>query len=218
MAISGDGKIASANRALTSFGSERDSRHFYELRTQADAVLCGARTIEEAHSTMGNGGDEFTRLRLRTGKQEYPLRVVISGSGSISPTAEIWSHSYGPIIVATTTRAPARRLDWLKEHAAAVHISRSHDIDWPEFLGWLRREHRVERALSEGGGVVNDGLIRAGVVGELHLTWCPLLIAGRKAPTISDGLGVAALADASRFKLVYCRKVGSEWFLRYRPV
>ena len=45
MAVTADGKIATANRAVHSFGSARDLEHLYELRATADAILCGARTV-----------------------------------------------------------------------------------------------------------------------------------------------------------------------------
>ncbi len=216
MALTADGKVASADRQITTFGSARDARHMYELRTEADAILCGARTIEESHSTLGNGGDGFTRRRLRAGLSRFPLRVVVSGSGSISPAAELWGRDYGPIVVVTTDRAPARRLRWLRENAAAVYVSATREIDWTVFLAWLRQEHGAARILSEGGGVLNDALIRAGVVDELHLTWCPLLLGGRTAPTMADGRGVANLSAARGFELSRIRRVGAERFLVYR--
>ena len=46
VAVSADGKIATANRAVHSFGSARDLKHCNELRATADAVMCGARTVE----------------------------------------------------------------------------------------------------------------------------------------------------------------------------
>lgn len=216
MALSADGKVASADRSLTTFGSERDARHLYELRTEADAILCGARTIEESRSTLGNGGEAFTRRRLRAGRAKFPVRVVVTGSGSISPSAEFWSREYGPIVVAMTPRAPAGRRRWLEGRAAAVYVATGKEIDWRDFLGWLRRGFGVERVLSEGGGELNDALVRAGVVKELHLTWCPLLIGGRAAPTLADGRGCGRLLEAAQFHLWRHRRVGDEQFLVYR--
>ena len=59
MAVSADGKIATANRAVHSFGSKKDLHHLYELRATADAIICGARTIEISEATLGNGGESF---------------------------------------------------------------------------------------------------------------------------------------------------------------
>ena len=55
MAMTADGKIATANRAVHSFSSGRDLEHLYELRATADAVLCGARTVEISRYHFGNG-------------------------------------------------------------------------------------------------------------------------------------------------------------------
>ena len=90
MAMTADGKIATANRAVHSFSSERDLKHLYELRATADAVMCGARTVEISRSILGTGGEKFRKRRLKRGLAEYNLRVVVSGSGSINPHAAIF--------------------------------------------------------------------------------------------------------------------------------
>ncbi len=96
MAISADGKIATANRAVHSFGSPRDLEHLYELRTTADAVMCGARTVEISQATLGNGGEKFRRRRLKHQRSEYPLRVIVTGSGSINPSAKLFKKAVFP--------------------------------------------------------------------------------------------------------------------------
>jgi riboflavin-specific deaminase-like protein len=216
MAVSADGKVASTDRRLTTFGSPHDERHLYELRAGADAILCGARTIEQSHSTLGNGGDVFTRRRLRAGKAKFPVRVVVSGSGSIDRGAEIWEREYGPIVVVTTSGVSAARLRWFEQHAAAVYVASGNEIDWRLFLGWLQKQYGVERVLSEGGGELNDALFRAAVVQEVHVTWCPLLIGGRRAPTMADGRGCDQLAAAAPFRLWRRRQVGGEQFLHLK--
>src|SRR5215831_19293529 len=90
MAMTADGKIATVNRTVHSFGSARDLAHLYELRATADAILCGARTVEISDATLGNGGEKYRRRRLKNGLTEYPLRVIVSGSGSIDTSARIF--------------------------------------------------------------------------------------------------------------------------------
>src|SRR5882672_5684479 len=110
MAMTADGKIATANRAVHSFGSPRDLRHLYELRATADAVMCGARTVEISESILGNGGEKFRQQRLKNGHAEFNLRVIVSGSGSINPAAKIFRHRFSPIIILTTKRASPKKL------------------------------------------------------------------------------------------------------------
>src|SRR5437016_13832882 len=78
MAITADGKIATANRAVSSFGSKRDKDHLFELRATADAVMAGARTVDSNPVTMGPGSAKYRRMRIRRGLADYNLRLVVS--------------------------------------------------------------------------------------------------------------------------------------------
>src|SRR5262245_48285831 len=82
VAMTADGKIATANRKITSFASKSDLEHLYELRTSADAVMNGARTIDVGGVKLGSGGLRFREMRLRRGLAEYHLRVIVTGSAS----------------------------------------------------------------------------------------------------------------------------------------
>lgn len=216
LAVSADGKITSANRAIASFGSARDIAHLYRLRANADAILCGARTVDTHEVTLDNGGVKFDALRKRNGRAPHPVRVIVSGSGSLKTDARVFqSPAAGPLIVVVSTRAKPRVVEKLRRQVHEVYQDESESIDFAKLAGWLKTKHRVERLLCEGGGELNDALFRADLVDAIHLTWCPLIIGGRAAPTLSDGIGISALADARRFQLVSRRRVGDELFLRY---
>jgi riboflavin-specific deaminase-like protein len=216
MAMSADGKIASANRAVTTFGSARDLAHLYELRATADAILSGARTIEETGATLGPGGDRHRRRRLRDGRAEFPLRVIASGRASIDPASPIFHRGNAPIVLLTTARAPRARLRRLGPHLAGVIASGDERIDFAAALAALRKDWGVRRLLCEGGGELNDALFRAGLVDELHLTVCPLVIGGNRAPSLADGAGCARLADAAPLRLHRARRIGDEMFFTWR--
>lgn len=216
MAMTADGKIATANRRLSSFGSSQDLAHLYELRATADAVMCGARTLDENAVHLGPGPAQYRRLRLRRGLAEYNLRVIASGSGSIDPGAAIFRKRFSPILVLTTARAGKARLARLRSLAEEVRICGTTEIDFAAALAWLRREWGVKRLLVEGGGELNNALFAAGLVDELHLTICPYVFGGRGAPTIADGVGAATLNAARTMRLVSRRQVGKELYLVYR--
>jgi 2,5-diamino-6-(ribosylamino)-4(3H)-pyrimidinone 5'-phosphate reductase len=216
MAMTADGKIATANRAVTTFGSPRDLRHLYELRATADAVMAGARTIEETNAKLGPGGARYQRLRLRRGLDEFNLRIIVSGSASIDPGAAIFRHRFSPIILLTTGRASVGKLRRLRTLADDLLICGEQQIDFDKALRHLRQKWNVRRLLCEGGGELNDALFRAGVVDELHLTICPRVFGGARSPTIADGPGVTRLADAAELKLISCKRVGDELFLVFR--
>ena len=218
MAMTADGKIATANRAVHSFGSWRDLNHLYELRATADAVMCGARTVEISNSILGTGGAKFQRQRLKRGLAEYNLRIIVSGSGSIDPGAEIFAKKFSPLIVLTTERVSAKKLAQLRDLVDEVKVCGKTEIDFRAALRWLKMKWAVNRLLVEGGGELNDSLFRTGLVDEIHLTICPKIFGGRTAPTIADGMGVGKLALAAGFELQSARNFKGELFTTYSRV
>ncbi len=212
MAMTADGKIATANRAVSSFGSARDHEQLLELRATADAVMAGARTVNSAPINLGPGPAKFRRLRLKKGLAEFNLRVIVSGSGLVNPQAEIFRHRFSPIIVFTTKRAPPARLRRLRAVADEMKVFGGHKTNLRAALCWLRGKWGVKRLLCEGGGELNAALFRAGLVDELHLTVCPKIFGGREAPTIADGEGFHRLAEAAPLQIKSFKQIGNEIF------
>jgi 5-amino-6-(5-phosphoribosylamino)uracil reductase len=211
-AMTADGKIAFANGKFTPFGSKRDLEHLYELRATADAVMCGARTIELTGTILGNGGEKFRKLRLKRKLAEFPLRVIVSGSGSINPLTKIFQKRFSTIVVLTTARISKANLKNLHAVADEVKICGKSEINFPAALRWLREKWNVRRLLCEGGGELHGALIRADLLDELHLTICPKIFGGGNAPTIAGGKGFSNLADTTQFKLKSVKRFENELF------
>ena len=218
VATSADGKIAPTSRRYSPFGSEQDEAMLFTLRARADAIICGARTIEQSSTLLGNGPEKFTRQRLRRGLAPHNVRIIVSGSGTVNPDAKIFHHRFSPIIVLTTERAGRTRLARLCKLANHVHVCGEKKIHFVSALRWLRKEWNVQRLLCEGGGELNSTLLLAGLVDEVYVTICPIIFGGRIAPTLADGAGVARLADAVKLEMKSSQRVGNEMFLCYRVV
>src|SRR5712671_1050712 len=99
VATTADGKLAPANRKFVPFGSQRDRQLLLELRARADAVMAGARTVDLLPINLGPGPARYRRERVKNGLAEYNLRVVVSGSGTLNPEADIFRHRFSPVIV-----------------------------------------------------------------------------------------------------------------------
>jgi riboflavin-specific deaminase-like protein len=218
MAMTADGKIATANRAVSSFGSTHDQEHLLELRATADAVMAGARTVDSAAINLGPGPARFRRLRLKNGLMENNLRVIVSGSGSLNPNAKVFKHRFSPIIILTTGRASKAKLRQLRALADEVKICGQREINFRDAFCWLRGNWGVKRLLCEGGGGLNDALFRAGLVDELHLTICPKIFGGRNAPAIADGRGFRRLAEALPLQIKSFIRIENEVFAVFRRV
>jgi riboflavin-specific deaminase-like protein len=213
VATTADGKIAPAKRRFVPFSSPRDHDLLLKLRTEADAVMAGARTVDSAPVNLGPGPEKFRRLRMKRGLAEYNLRVIVSGAATIDPTAEIFRHKFSPIIILVTERASKARVEHLRKLGATVKIFGKTKIDFSKALRWLRKKWGVKRLLCEGGGEIYAALLRAGLVSEIYQTICPVIFGGRDAPTLADGEGIRKLSDAIRLKLKSMKHHGDEMYL-----
>lgn len=215
VATTADGKLAPANRHFVPFSGKRDQELLMKLRTRADAVMAGARTVDSVPVTLGPGGKKYRDRRVKNGLAEYNLRVVVSGSGSVNPRAKIFQHKFSPLIILVSRRASKARIIRLQKLGAIVHVCGEKHVNFTEALKWLRKEWNVKRLLCEGGGEINAALFREDLVDELYLTLSPKIFGGRNAPTMADGQGIASLGDAARLKLKSKRRIGDEMFLTY---
>jgi riboflavin-specific deaminase-like protein len=215
VATTADGKLAPANRHFEAFSSKRDQTLLLGLRAKADAVISGARTIDSTAVTLGPGGAKYRAQRRRRGLADYNLRVIASGAATVDPDSEIFKHRFSPIIILTTKRAPKARVERLRRLADDVAVFGKDEIDFLAAFEWLRRKWNVKRLLCEGGGELNGSLFRAGVVNQVYITLCPLILGGRNAPTPADGPDVKKLSDAIPLRLTTMKQVGVELFLVY---
>ena len=213
IATTADGKIAPANREFVPFSSPCDHDLLLKLRTDADAVMSGARTVDSVPVNLGPGAAKYRRMRLRKGLAEYNLRVIVSGSGSIDPSAEIFKHKFSPIIIFVSERASQKRVDRLRKLGAEVAVFGKTEIDFVKALRWLREKWGVKKLLCEGGGEINAALFRAGLVNEVYQTLCPVIFGGRNAPTLAEGKGIEKLSDAVRLQMKSMKRHGDELYL-----
>jgi riboflavin-specific deaminase-like protein len=216
IAITADGKLAPAHRRFIPFGSPRDQKHVFELRATADAVMSGARTLDLSPIAMDPGGAKYCRLRLRRGLPACHLRIIASGNASINPQAAVFQNQCSQTLVLAGGGAPPDKIQALQKVADEVQVFGTEDLDFTAALRWLRHKANIQRLLCEGGGELNAALFAAGLVDELHVTICPLILGGRHAPTLVDGAGVPDLADATRLKLTSLKRAQGDLFLVYR--
>jgi 2,5-diamino-6-(ribosylamino)-4(3H)-pyrimidinone 5'-phosphate reductase len=216
-AITADGKIAPANRIFKPFGSERDHDLLYRLRAGADAVMAGAHTVDLFPTTLGPGKKKYRQLRLRNGLSEYNIRIVATGTGTLDTNAEIFKHHHSPLIILASEKIPARKLKKLRELSDDVGVFGKTEIDFRAAMRWLRSKWKVKTLVCEGGGGLNDAMLRAGMVDEIYVTVCPLIFGGAQAPTLADGAGFESLGKAVSLQLKSMRKVKDELFLVFSP-
>ena len=213
-AITWDGHISTRESTPSDFSSSKDKRGLLEIRATCDAVLASAKTVSADNMTMGLPDAGLRAQRKARGQSEYPLRVLLSNSGQIQPEWRIFTQKFSPMVIFSTTRMPENIQAALATQADVWLDDRS-SVNLHGLMRTLHEDYGVRRLVCEGGGQIFRSLLSAGLVDELHLTLCPRIFGGVKAPTIT-GLVGSFLPKAISLKLREFRVVEHECFLRYR--
>lgn len=215
-AITCDGRVSTRNHTPADFTSKRDKHRLSEIRATCDAVLVGASTIAADKMTMGISDPSLRAARIGRKQAEYPVRVIVSNSGRISPALRVFEKDFSPIVIFSTTAMPASTRKALTEKAD-VWLHESASINLAAMLATLRGEYRVKRLVCEGGPRLLRSLLAENLVDELHLTLAPKIFGGRKAPTLT-GVPGDFLPRSIKCQLVEMQEIDGECFLRYRVV
>ncbi|KUN91918.1 dihydrofolate reductase family protein [Streptomyces caeruleatus] len=208
-AVSLDGYLDDTGPDRLLLSSPADFDRVDEVRASVDAILIGAGTIRADNPRLLVNSAERRAARKADGKPEYPLKVTVSASGELDPTANFW-HTGGEKIVYTTERG-AERLR--RVPVAADVVALGSDLDWRGLLRHLREARGVERLMVEGGGTIHTQLLQQGLADEVQLVLAPLFVGDPKAPRLF-GPGEY---QGGRLRLLETRRIEDVVLMRYEP-
>src|SRR5580700_10158877 len=201
------------------------------LRASADAIIVGAGTVHDASPeslwipeyTYPGAKQLFKAYRINILHQpEYPLLVVVSGSGRLELERAIFRTPGLRTAVITTLagrdaleRAGATKLSSIQIHALDA---KGGTIAPMAMLRLLYAQLGVRRLLHEGGPALFGQFLAAEAVDEFFLTLSPQ-IAGRKGdatrPAVVEGVEFVP-NSAPWFELVSVKEKAAYLYLRYR--
>ena|SRR5664279_484404 len=201
------------------------------LRASADAVIVGAGTLLDVSAeslwtpeyVYPDAKRSYAEYRVNAlHKPEYPLLVIVSGSGQLELHRSIFRTPAMRTVVITTsagrdelTRRGAATLDSLEVH---VLDSNSGTIAPPAILQLLQSQFGVKTLLHEGGPTLFGQFLAADAVDELFLTLSPQ-IAGRgrdlTRPALVQGVQFVP-HSAPWFQMVSVKQQAGYLYLRYR--
>ena len=213
-AMTWDGKVSTRNLTPADFSSPRDKRHLLEIRATGDALLVGINTLASDNMSMGLPDESLRGARMRRKQAPWPLRVIVSNSGRVDPGLRVFQRHFSPIVIYSTARMPLRAQRALAGKAA-LHLQPGKKVDLKQMLRYLREFYKVKRLVCEGGPSLFRSLVAEGLVDEIHLTLCPRIFGGRRAPALT-GLPDGFLPRAVSCKPAGMEVLGEECFLRYR--
>jgi riboflavin biosynthesis pyrimidine reductase len=201
------------------------------LRASADAIVVGARTLHDVspqslwipESTYPDAKHLYSEYRANVlHKSEYPLLVVVSGSGKLELDRTIFRTPGIRTVVITTqdgrdalTRAGATKLPSVQIYALDATDGA---LDPLAILRLLFAQHGIRRLLHEGGPTLFGRFMASEAVDELFLTISPQ-IAGRTSDAMRPGLvqGAQFMPEgAPWFQLLSVKQSADHLYLHYQ--
>ena len=204
LAVSLDGRLAPAAGGAAQLGGAGDRRALEEALAWADGALVGAETLRRHGSTCLIHAPDLLAERHRRGLPPQPPALVVSRMGRFPSTLPFWQQ-------------PLER--WLVTPGAPAPMGFSRRLPlqaWPQLLALLAAEG-MERLVLLGGAALAGSLLRDGLVDELQLTLCPLLLGGPHTWLPAMPLLSESLSATGGWELLEQRPLGGdELLLRYR--
>jgi riboflavin biosynthesis pyrimidine reductase len=153
------------------------------LRTRADAIMNGDRTVNldsgqlwTAEDLYPADGPAFAELRHIEGFRKPPLLVMLSLDGELDPGAASLQRDDFHMVLATTPEGAARAGELSVPATIDIHVLGEERVNLQRTVDMLYSDYGVRHLLSEGGSTVMAGLLKARLVDEEFVTWCPSFV------------------------------------------
>ena len=215
LATSLDGRIATAageSRWITGQAA-RDQSHW--LRGNHHAVVIGVETAiaDDPDLTVrlpAYDGAQPARVILDS-RQRLPLNSRLARTANEIPSFVVSTQPPKPALTKMGVKVLTVASEGRRPTPSAILNALSQHLG-PRLIG------ESFRVMIEGGGQVAASFLAAGLVDRIEWFRASSILGGEGRPAIADGLDLARLADAPRFKRVEVSSVGDDLWERYEKL
>jgi 2,5-diamino-6-(ribosylamino)-4(3H)-pyrimidinone 5'-phosphate reductase len=188
VAMTADGKTDTVDRHGALISSPLDMMRVDRLRASSDAIMVGGHTLLGDDPRLVLKTKELQHARRAAGNDENPMKVGIITIADLDPKCRFLNYGPAKITVFTTNKTPQEKVESLRERGVKVYITDGHRVDLNTAMAQLK-DLGVKRLLVEGGGTLNEELIRLNLVDELNIYLAPIIFGGANAPTLASSSG-----------------------------
>ena len=207
MAMTLDGKTATAGGESQWITGPQARRHAHRLRSQVDAIMVGVNTVL--------ADDPQLTVRLGRPMPRQPLRVIMDSRLRTPLTARVLSRRLRTgTVIATTSQCPQRRLARLRKRGISV-LTLPGEQRKVSLRACLKRLAKmgINHLLIEGGSELAASALYSGVVDRLRLYIAPRLLGGTDAKGLFGGTCPSRLARTHPVTGLSIKKIGPDFML-----
>ena len=209
VAMTLDGKIATASGDARWVTSESARRFVHELRGQRSGICVGAGTVRL----------DDPMLDCRVEGYKNPVRILPDSRASLPLESRI-ARSAGEIrtLVAHTEAADAGKLERLRACGVELLPCAATDgqVDLRDMLDRLGALG-IDSILQEGGEALNGSFVAQDLVDEYYVFIAPKVLGGQDAKTAVGGVGFATMAAARDIEIRSVEHIGPDLLIHGYP-
>ena len=209
VAMTLDGKIATASGDARWVTSASARRFVHELRGQRSGICVGAGTVRL----------DDPMLDCRVEGYKNPVRILPDSRASLPLESRI-ARSAGEIrtLVAHTEAADAGKLERLRACGVELLPCAATDgqVDLRDMLDRLGALG-IDSILLEGGEALNGSFVAQDLVDEYYVFIAPKVLGGQDAKTAVGGVGFAAMAAARDIEIRSVEHIGPDLMIHGYP-
>lgn len=210
-AMTADGKIATRTGKSQWISGEESRRRTHRMRHRYRGIMAGIGTVL--------ADDPMLNVRFEGGRN--PVRILVDSSLRIPLGSRICktASDQETIVVCAETKADLQKKKMLEDLGIQVLSvpEKEGGVDLKAAMKALG-EQKIDSILLEGGGTLNESVLRYGLANELHVFLAPKIFGGVLAKSPVGGLGIDAVEEAYSLSLQSCEKSGEDMELVYRIV
>ena len=188
LALTLDGRIATATGESRWITGEAARRVVHRLRYEYDALLVGISTLLH----------DDPSLDTRGARRKPLTKVILDSELRTPPQARVFS-SPGRVVIFHCPGASPDRATVLGQKALLLPVRRNRSgLDWDCVMKWLG-EQKITSVIIEGGGQIAASALSSGVVQKVAFFYAPTIL-GREALPGIGSLNVSRLSQAIRLE------------------
>lgn len=201
-----DGKIAAIS-GDSAISSKEDLERVHRIRKSVDAIMVGINTVLADDPRL-------SVHKIKT-KKKNPLRVVVDSNARTPLDARMFKEE-GRTVVAVSLKADEERVRRLKGRAEVV-VCGSEKVNLKCLMKKLYKMG-VKRLLLEGGGNLNWGMLKEGLIDEVSVAVAPRIVGGKDAVSLVEGEGFLTIKEGVKLRLLAHYPLGDDLILEYKVV
>ena len=206
-AVSLDGKIATRTGDSKWITGSKARAYAHRLRSRVDAILVGAETVRM--------DDPQLTVRPKKKGMRNPVRIIVSGKGSISTSAKIFNNAHKErVIYVANASLPLIRKKKLQKIGVEVLLVKykKKKVDLPLLMDALGKI-KITSIMIEGGSEISGNALKEKLVDKLIYFLAPKIIGGKNAPGPVGGQGISRIEDFIEVKEISIEKLGNDFVI-----